>query len=118
MKISRGWIAGVAAALIFGNLFGSMLTVGWLNYKLRKDSAAIVREIIIKEQDIILQELGKGLEGEINRIIQQKKEETTGEVRKMIETALESKQKEINRQLEKAVDAYIKRKLKSMIPIE
>ncbi|AOT70958.1 hypothetical protein [Geosporobacter ferrireducens] len=117
MKISRRWIASVTAALIFGNLFGSMLTVGWLNYKLKKDSAAIVREIIIKEQDTILIELRKGLEDEINRIIQQKKGEITGEVRKMIEDTLESKQKEINRQLEKAVDDYIKRKLKSIIPI-
>ncbi len=117
MKISKGWISTVVAALILGNLFGSMLTVGWLNYKLRKDSAAIVREIIIREQDTILLELRKGLEDEINRIINEKKNEITGEVRKMIESTLESKQKEINRQLEKAVDEYIKRKLKSIIPI-
>ena len=117
MKVSKGWIGTVVAALILGNLFGSMLTVGWLNYKLRKDSAAIVREIIIKEQDTILLEIRKGLEDEINRIINEKKNEITGEVRKMIESTLESKQKEINRQLEKAVDEYIKRKLKSIIPI-
>ncbi|SHJ50233.1 hypothetical protein SAMN02745975_02238 [Geosporobacter subterraneus DSM 17957] len=117
MGKNRAQIAWIAAALIFGNLLGSVLTVSWLNYKLRKDSAVIVREILIKEKDTILFELRQGLEDEVNRIIQQKKDEITNEVRRIIEATLESKQKELNRQLEKAVDEYIKRKLKSIIPI-
>ncbi|MEW9121671.1 MAG: hypothetical protein AB2421_03085 [Thermotaleaceae bacterium] len=117
MKDKQRWIFGGIALLILGNLLGAMLTIGWLNYKLKKDGPQIMREFIVREQDIILEELGKALEGEINRIIEKKQYEITGEVQRMIEILLESKSQQLQRQLEKAVDDYIKRKLKSLIPI-
>lgn len=99
MVRQRGIIIALIISITFGCLIGSAVTVGFLQYKLKRDAGKIIAQVMVQEKETIMRELGKGLEEEINGIIEKKKVELTRELQKNMEIA---------------IDQYIKMKLKNI----
>lgn len=110
---NRMFIYLIIGALI-GGIAGSFATLGILQYKLKHDSGALVREIIIEQKDVIIEQLREEVEKELDQMIQARKAEIIGEVRKTMEDVIGEKKKHLNQEIEQAIDGYIKMKLKNI----
>ncbi|MBB6217215.1 putative secreted protein with C-terminal beta-propeller domain [Anaerosolibacter carboniphilus] len=110
---NRMFIYLIIGALL-GGIAGSLTTLGVLQYKLKHDSGALVKEIIIEQKDVIIVELREEVEKELDQMINARKAEILGEVRKTMEDVIGEKKQNLNQEIEKAIDDYIKMKLKNI----
>ena len=110
----RGLSWAIIFSIITGSMLGSVVTITYLEYKIKKDAGRIISQVIVEEREMIMRELGKGLEEEINNIIDKKKGEVTKEIQKSIEQILKDKREELGKEMEKAIDEYIKMKIRNI----
>lgn len=113
--IKKGELSGVIIiTIIIGSLLGSIVTIAFLEYKIKKDAGRIISRVMIEERETIMRELGKGLEEEINNTIEKKKGEFNKEIQKTIEQILKDKREELSKEMERAIDEYIKMKIRNI----
>lgn len=110
MKISKS----VIISIVIGCVLGSMVTINYINHKIEKEGSEIIARVLVEEKETIIRALGKGVEDEINDIIEQKKDEFAQEIRKNIEQTLHDQKDELSKEMEKAIDEYIKMKIKNL----
>ncbi|MDF2547508.1 MAG: hypothetical protein K0R93_2406 [Anaerosolibacter sp.] len=99
---------------LLGGIAGSLTTLGVLQYKLKHDSGALVKEIIIEQREVIIAQLREEVEKEFDQMIDARKTEIIGEVRKTMEDVIGEKKKNLDQEIEQAIDSYIKAKLRNI----
>lgn len=93
---------------------GTFVTIGYIEYRIKRDAHEIITSVLIEERELIIKELGKAMEEEINNIIESKKEKFSREIQNNIEKILVDKREELGKEMERAIDQYIKDKIRSI----